>query len=79
MDFEEFKSILKEELNRLSINLSEIQAEKFYNYMKLLIEWNNKINLTAITEEKEIITKHFIDSLIISKYINNNERGRAYE
>lgn len=74
MDFEEFKSILKEELNGLSINLSETQAERFYNYMKLLIEWNNKINLTAITEEKEIITKHFIDSLIISKYINNNEK-----
>lgn len=74
MEFEKFKSILKEELNNLSINLSEIQAEKFYKYMKLLIEWNNKINLTAITDEKEIITKHFVDSLIISKYINNNEK-----
>lgn len=74
MEFGKFKSILKEELNNLSINLSEIQAEKFYKYMKLLIEWNYKINLTAITDEKEIITKHFVDSLIISKYINNNEK-----
>ena len=39
--------------------------------MNLLISWNQKINLTAITEEKEIIIKHFIDSLTINKYIEN--------
>ena len=42
--------------------------------MKLLIEWNKKINLTAITEPKEIIIKHFIDSLTINKYINTGEK-----
>ena len=41
--------------------------------MNLLIEWNEKINLTAIIEPKEIILKHFIDSLTILKYIKNNE------
>src|SRR5699024_7072413 len=40
---------------------------------KLLLEWNNKINLTAITDEKEIIIKHFIDSISINKYVRNQK------
>ena len=40
----------------------------------MLIEWNKKINLTAIIEPKEIILKHFIDSLTILKYVNDNEK-----
>ena len=40
--------------------------------MKLLLEWNEKINLTAITDESEIIRKHFIDSLTISKLIKED-------
>ena len=42
--------------------------------MNLLIEWNEKMNLTAITEPKEIILKHFIDSLTILKYIDDNSK-----
>ena len=38
--------------------------------MKLLLEWNEKINLTAITEPKEVIIKHFIDSLTTTKLKN---------
>ena len=53
----------------ISIEFSNIQIEKFYKYMNLLIEWNEKINLTAITEPKEIIIKHFIDSLTVLKDI----------
>lgn len=74
MEFEQFKKLLDEELKILSINILELQAEQFYQYMNLLLEWNKKINLTAIIEEKEIITKHFVDSLIISKYIKNSEK-----
>ena len=40
--------------------------------MNLLLEWNEKINLTAITEPKEVILKHFIDSATIIKYIEDN-------
>ena len=39
--------------------------------MTILIDWNKKINLTAITQEKDIIYKHFIDSISINKYIKN--------
>ena len=42
--------------------------------MNLLIEWNKKVNLTAITEPDEIILKHFVDSLTISKYISDGTK-----
>ena len=47
---------------------------KVEDYKKLLISWNEKINLTAITDEDQIVLKHFIDSLTISKFIDDNSR-----
>lgn len=49
------------------ISLSDQQVKQFMSYMRLLKEWNEKINLTAITDEAEIIKKHFIDSISIMK------------
>lgn len=45
------------------INLTEIQADAFLQYALLLEEWNQKINLTAITEFQEVVFKHFLDSV----------------
>jgi len=59
----------KEKLSKKCPELIEEMQQQFEDYMKLLLEWNEKINLTAITEEDEIILKHFVDSLTISKYI----------
>ena len=42
--------------------------------MNLLLEWNEKINLTAITEQNDIILKHFIDCLTIKKYLKDNDK-----
>lgn len=72
MDIQEFKSLLIESAKKIDIILSDEQVNKFYKYMNLLIEWNKKINLTAITEPKDIILKHFIDSITINKYIENS-------
>ena len=72
MDIQEFKKILERYLEKLEIKLDEKQMTQFYEYMKLLIEWNEKINLTAITEPEEIILKHFVDSLTIAKYIKKD-------
>lgn len=69
MGIEEFSNLIKLYGKEISIEFSELQIERFYKYMNLLIEWNEKINLTAITEPKEIIIKHFIDSLTILKDI----------
>ena len=74
MEFNEFKEKMIINVDKLGITLSEIQLKQFYNYMNLLIEWNKKINLTAIIEPDEIILKHFVDSLTISKYISDGTR-----
>ena len=50
------------------------QETKFNNYMELLLEWNEKINLTAITEKEDIILKHFKDSLTIEEFIPENAK-----
>lgn len=48
----------------IDINLSEKQIEKFILYKKLLQEWNKKINITSITEDREVDIKHFVDSIV---------------
>ena len=51
----------------LGVRLAEEQAEKLICYLKLLLEWNEKVNLTAISDPEEALTKHFLDSLSIFK------------
>ena len=72
MNKEEFKKVFMEYAKKIDIDINEEQINKFYDYMNLLIEWNNKINLTAITDYNEIILKHFVDSLTINKCIKEN-------
>ena len=74
MKLEEFKIKMDKYAINLGIELSEKQIDKFYEYMNLLLEWNEKINLTAIVDKDEIILKHFIDSITISKYIPSGTR-----
>lgn len=66
MNKEEFIISIKE----LGIELTEEQLVKLNKFYNLLIEWNEKINLTRITEEKEVYLKHFYDSLTISKVVD---------
>ena len=73
MDIKEFSNLMIDYGKEINIVFTEEQLQKFYQYMNLLIEWNEKINLTAIVEPKEIILKHFIDSLTIIKYIEPNK------
>ena len=74
MEFESFFKEIKEKLEKVNINIEEKQAKNLYKYMKLMLEWNEKINLTAITEPKEVILKHFVDSLTILKYLEKEEK-----
>jgi len=53
--------------------MDEIE-NKFNLFMNILLEWNEKINLTSIIDKKEIKEKHFEDSLTILKYIKNNDK-----
>ena len=74
MNEKEFIEEFEKCLEKMQIKFSEEQYNQFYKYMNLLIEWNKKINLTAIIEPKEIILKHFVDSLTIAKYIEENKK-----
>lgn len=74
MEKEKFYREMKNKGEEIGIDFSVEQLWKTYRYMELLIEWNQKINLTAITEPKEIIQKHFIDSLTINKNIKNAKK-----
>jgi len=67
------KELLKEKTSKINIVLSDDKIEKFETYMNLLQEWNEKINLSSIIEDEEIIDKHFIDSLMIQRYIKGDE------
>lgn len=69
MEEVEFKKILKENAELINVRLDDNELDKLYKYKNLVIEWNEKINLTAITDDTEFIIKHFIDSFTINKYI----------
>ena len=69
---EEFRDKMTQYANKIGISLEEKQVNQFYSYMEQLLEWNEKINLTAITKPEEIILKHFIDSITIVKYLKEN-------
>ena len=62
-----------EELKKLGITLSAYQLDKLEKFYKLLVEWNQKINLTRIIDKEEVYLKHFYDSLTIAKVIDLNE------
>lgn len=67
-----FKDVLYQEARKNNIELKEEHLKQFELYKDILIEWNKKMNLTAITDEYQIIMKHFIDCLEVTKYIEPN-------
>ncbi len=64
----------KQKLNEFDIKINDEQIKSFEKYMNLLLEWNEKINLTAITQPEEVKLKHFVDSLTVLKYINDDDK-----
>lgn len=63
MEKEKFREKMQEKSMVWGSFFSVEQINNFYKYMNLLIEWNEKINLTAITEDEEVVKKHFIDCI----------------
>lgn len=63
----------RNDISEYGLEISDKQIEQFKRYYELLIEWNEKINLTAITECQEVFNKHFLDSVSIVK-VTNMER-----
>ncbi len=59
-----------EECQKINITLTEKQQKQLDRFYKLMLEWNEKINLTRITEETDVYLKHFYDSLTLNKVID---------
>lgn len=61
------KDFLKQNIEKLNFEVNDVQLKQFDDYSDILFEWNQKINLTAITDSEGIAMKHFIDSLLLLK------------
>lgn len=64
------KDFLQSALAEYEIDITQMQLDQFDLYAKLLVEWNEKINLTSITDPDEIVIKHFVDSLLLLRAAN---------
>lgn len=60
----------QQQLAQKGIELSSTQMQQFEQYYELLVEWNEKMNLTAITEKKEVYLKHFYDSILLGAAVD---------
>lgn len=69
MNKEEFINALKE----INIDITEDQLTELDQFYHMMLEWNEKINLTRITEERDVYLKHFYDSLTLNKAVNLKE------
>ena len=68
------RELLVNGARELGVELSEKQVEQFMMYKELLQEWNEKMNLTAITEDVEVITKHFLDCMTVNNALDMSEK-----
>lgn len=72
--FNEYASLMKDlTYKHIGCDLTELQVSQFCQFGDLLLEWNQRLNLTRITDPQEVILKHFIDSMILAKYIQGSE------
>ena len=74
----EFADMLEKQCEELEILLSDNQKEQFFCYYETTIVWNKVMNLTAITEISDVITKNFADSLLLVKAIPNIKESPYY-
>ncbi|MBI5492316.1 MAG: 16S rRNA (guanine(527)-N(7))-methyltransferase RsmG [Deltaproteobacteria bacterium] len=70
----ELKNILKNGALELGVTLSEVDLGQFITYLKELQAWNRKINLTSIESDKEIVIRHFLDSLTTLPFVKDSKR-----
>lgn len=70
---EKFIMQMNKELMDIDISLTNKQMDQFFKYYEMMIDWNERVNLTAITEMEEVVTKHFVDSLTLNKIVLDME------
>jgi len=68
--FKEYEVLIHDLTYRhIGSNLTDLQVTQLSNFGDLLLDWNQRLNLTRITEPNEVILKHFIDSMVLAKFI----------
>lgn len=70
----EFRQSIKEKFNEYKINLTDNMIDQFFAYYTLLVKTNEEMNLTAITEQEEVIVKHFLDSCLGVSYLPDSAK-----
>ncbi|MEE1076320.1 MAG: 16S rRNA (guanine(527)-N(7))-methyltransferase RsmG [Acutalibacteraceae bacterium] len=76
---ENFNEALINGMKKFNIELTDEQINKFYIYCNMLIEWNSKMNLTAIKEPTEIAVKHFVDSCSVLNYVKIKKNAKVID
>ena len=76
---EDIRAFLAENAEKMGICLTDEQTEKFQTYAELLVEWNEKMNLTAIKDPREIAVKHFVDSLTVFSCIQPKKEAKVID
>ena len=69
----------RKDIEALGIDLTEKQIQQFISYYEKLVEWNEMMNLTAITEYDEVMKKHFIDSMTLIKAFDVNQSASVID
>lgn len=73
------KVLLCELAQTFDIALTQNQLELMNQYARLLVEWNEKVNLTAIVEPEEIVIKHFLDSMLLTKAVELPQKAKLVD
>ncbi|MEE1282175.1 MAG: 16S rRNA (guanine(527)-N(7))-methyltransferase RsmG [Acutalibacteraceae bacterium] len=76
---ENFNEALINGMKKFNIELTDEQINKFNIYCNMLIEWNSKMNLTAIKEPTEIAVKHFVDSCSVLNYVKIKKNAKVID
>ena len=76
---ENFNEVLVNGMKKFNIELTDEQLNKFNIYCNMLIEWNSKMNLTAIKEPNEIAVKHFVDSCSVLNYVKIKQNAKVID
>lgn len=75
---EQFEQLLRGECREIGVELSDTQVTQFFQYFELLVQWNQVMNLTAITEMGDVVTKHFVDSLLLNQKLLQIKTSQFY-
>ncbi|MBM7615584.1 16S rRNA (guanine(527)-N(7))-methyltransferase RsmG [Alkaliphilus hydrothermalis] len=75
----DLRDMLIEGCRQLDIKVNDTQVEQLLTYKDVLLEWNQKMNLTAIQDEKDVIIKHFLDSITCLKVKEFKNEGKLID